>query len=260
MNMKISKIHKPQQSRVIVSAHSPLQQRSLVMQRMELKYDNYIKGNLGNEAGKVYFTKYNGQELFSSGFSGCIMAVFKFKDLESAELRDILNLNGNILDKESSYIAHVYAMSEEKSGDTKYQFAELEEKGLIHIEAMYKPCVYERDLFDIQSINGVTSNYNLNCLTGSMFKSDYNGGWIGNTYYQDINGQVKHIKNYFDNDMIQKETYYLKGFLGITLQENEYSDLKSAKTKLEDYLEGIKQYKNTHKDIQLPAYIIQDLN
>lgn len=255
--MRSAKEHKPQQSRVIVSTHSPLIHRPFVTQRVTFTYDDYNTGVLGNKDGKVFFTEYKGQELYSSGFSGCIMAAFKFlrdNHIPNIEFENIIQI-----DKDKEYIAHVFCSSA-KDLDTKYEFAKLEKDGIIHIEAMYKPCVYERDLDDIQSINGVTSNYNLNCLTGSMFKSDYNGGWIGNTYYQDINGQVKHIKNYFDNDMIQKETYYLKGFLGITLQENEYSDLKSAKTKLEDYLEGIKQYKNTHKDIQLPAYIIQDLN
>ena len=276
--MYTTKQQKPQQSRIHTNLHRKEtkqlnQQRSFtnvypnVVQRELMKYKDLEDGDLKFENQMIVFTKYNGDELFSSQFSGCIMVAFKFTNWSSEEWGNILDLNGHSIDPESSYIAHVFAMGTEAEGDTKYKFAQLENKGLIHIEAMYKPYKDNQDGDDVVNhykreiaSAGITAINNPFGLTGSLFKSNYNRGWIGNTYYQDINGQVKHIKNYFDNDMIQKETYYLKGFLGITLQENEYSDLKSAKTKLEDYLEGIKQYKNTHKDIQLPAYIIQDLN
>lgn len=255
--MYTTKQQKPQQSRVIVSAHSPLQQRPFVTQRVTFTYDDYNTGVLGNKDGKVFFTEYKGQELYSSGFSGCIMAAFKF--LRDNHIPNIDFENIIQIDKDKEYIAHVFCSST-KDLDTKYEFAKLEKDGIIRIEAMYKPYVYKRDRDDIQSIYGVTSNYNLNCLTGSMFKSNYNGGWIGNTYYQDKDGQVKQIKNYFDNNMILNETYYLKGFLGILLQEKEYSDLKSAKSKMDAYLDGIKRYKETHPNIPFPTYIEQDLN
>lgn len=242
--MYTTKQQKPQQSRVIVSAHSPLQQRPFVTQRVKFKYDSYETGNLHNESGIVFFTEYKGEELYSSDFSGCIMAAFKF--LKDDNISDIEFDSDFTIDKNKEYIAHVFSDTEEYL-DTKYEFAKLEKNGIIRIDAMYKPYNKVKDQADMDNYAstaepGSSAYINRHNLTGSMFKSNYNGGWIGNTYYQDKDGQVKQIKNYFDNNMILNETYYLKGLLGIPLPEKVFLALEENMK--ESYINGLRVYFN----------------
>ena len=239
--MRSAKEHKPQQSRVIVSTHSPLIHRPFVTQRVTFTYDDYNTGVLGNKDGKVFFTEYKGQELYSPGFSGCIMAAFKFlrdNHIPNIEFENIIQI-----DKDKEYIAHVFCSSA-KDLDTKYEFAKLEKDGIIRIEAMYKPMSTERGddnlIIDRIRTKPLNLNYHVSSLTGSLIKSG--DKWSGTTYYQDFNGNQDEEKEKFNNNRMLIETYYLKGLLGIPLPEEVFLALEENMK--ESYINGLRVYFN----------------
>ena len=256
--------------------HSVLSNRSII-QRSLLEYqDLTTDGNLKNQSGKIFFTEYNGTELMSSDFSGCFMAAFKFLRLPTTdELSNLFSLNSHVLNLNSSYVAHIYAMSTEIQGDTKYKFAQLENSGLIKIEAMFKPYDAKTDgdnVYNYIKQKGLQSDEKARNLTGSL---TYNQGkWTAKTYYQNSNGIDAMYKTY-NEQMLQKDTYYNKGFLGIIVPNDELQYLsavnksayknglrncgeknpsillaqgfeKLSKGSIREFMKGFKKYKESH--------------
>lgn len=191
--------------------------RGIIQRTAILEYKDLNNGDLIYSEGKIVFTKYNeNDELQSSGFSGCLMAAFKFlRQPTSDEQSNLISLNNHVLNLNSSYVAHIYAMPTEDQGDTKYKFMQLENSGLIKIEAMFKP-------FN-QGDDSVVGNYaskqgwdnsrelgNLTTLTGSLFYSNNNGGWIANVYFQNKDGKPIHLYKYLDRDQLAEESNALR--------------------------------------------------
>lgn len=215
LSRTISSVERKNIQQFVLKNSSVIANHGVILQRTILEYKDLIDGDLKFQDGKIVFTQYNGNELQSSGFSGCLMAAFKFLRQPTSDEQSLISLNSHVLNLNSSYVAHIYAMPTEDQGDTKYKFMQLENSGLIKIEAMFKP-------FN-QGDDSVVGNYarrqrldnpkevaNLTTLTGSLFYSNNNGGWIANVYFQNKDGKPIHLYKYLDRDQLAEESNVLK--------------------------------------------------
>lgn len=230
--------------------HSALSNRCIIQRNLLVYQDLTTDGNLKNQSKKIFFTEYNGTELKSSDFSGCLMAAFKFQRQPTInEQSNLLCLNSHVLNLNSSYVAHIYAMQTEEEGDTKYKFMQLENSGLIKIEAMFKPYDANRDGDDVYKYiinNGLQSDVKARSLTGSL---TYNQGeWTAKTYYQNSNGIGAEYKTY-DEQKLQNETYYFKGFLGKIIPNDELQNLSAVNKSA--YKNGLRDCGKTNPSILL---------
>ena len=91
---------------------------------------------------KICFTPYTGGEVKSAGFCGCFMMVFHFVDCGKG-----LDTYRLLISKESEpftpvfdvpYVAHV--PTNDRNQNMQKALVELEDRGLIKIEALFRPC------------------------------------------------------------------------------------------------------------------------
>lgn len=233
----ISSMTRTNEQRLNLQNKLAIPNRGIIQKIATLEYKDLDNTDLMPITGKIAFTEYKGRELKSSDFSGCIMAVFKFINLVSPKWVNILNLNGHQINPASSYIAHVYAMPIGDESDTKYEFAQLEKSGLIMIDAMYKPYDSDRDpdivkqyAEEYQKRNTKDGmgpiNRKYQFLTGSLVKNQEK--WSAKTFYQDTNGPTTNVYATFDENRLQDETCYLKGFLGVVISNEKLQSLPAS--------------------------------
>lgn len=96
-------------------------------------YKDAQNDDLIYEEGGIAFTEYK-ENLKSSGFTGCMMMAFKFKQPYTCKKIDG---NKKRVDPAVNYIAHVYCSNDER--DTKKTLYDAEQSGLITIEVLIKP-------------------------------------------------------------------------------------------------------------------------
>lgn len=201
----------------------------------KLKFDNSDGDNIKNEAGKIFFKKYK-DGLFSSDFTGCIMAVFSFNEVVDQDTIENINDLTDEIRIQEPFVAHVYASGD--AGDMKCYFASLANSGKITIEAMYKPRGKKREVVGRDP------------AIGEIKRLD--NEWIANTYDEIVSilGPAQYdvskgecLKNY-NSEQLQAETYKMKGFIGCVIKEDDVRRLSA--TNKAAYKVGLKQCGETN--------------
>ena len=163
-----------------------------------------LKDRLPYLPEKICFTPYTGNEVMSADFTGCFMMAFHFVRDKFPEWDDAESYNEAMLSSEMSiffdaaplpenlsrsYIAHVATGS---SGDAKLALFDAENRGLIEIEAMFKPYRNRNDDgYNANGLIGRTQNVlsdggaRVQAVTGGMCKDD-DGNWCANVYSQEL--------------------------------------------------------------------------
>lgn len=142
--------------------------------------------------GKICFVRYRDKEVKSANFSGCFMMAFKFveeKMKSDKNSRLIFDSSVPMLcDFNATYIAHV-ATGEQ--GDAKEALFDAENRGLIHIEALFKP--FRKSTDDSYQNAGVKKTQDnkmseqqagLSNVTGGLSR-DSRGNWSAKVYSQE---------------------------------------------------------------------------
>lgn len=179
------------------------------------------KNRIPYNDGVIVFTKYNGGEILSAGFSGCFMMAFHFNP--NADRNQIQKLMSKAEDIELNkvYIAHV-------ANNAKPALCDAETRNLITIEAIFRPYRFgELDNPNRASSqpNITTSQAGVNNLTGGMERVE--DGWISKVYLQEkvFNGDpILDSTNYqwqnqlldyrsLDPQKMEKETLATKVFI-----------------------------------------------
>ncbi len=151
-----------------------------------------LKDRVPYQSGKICFTPYTGGEVKSANFSGCFLIVFHFVNNNQGLMsyRLLMSNESRLFSPVFNvpYIAHVATGG---IGDAKVALFDAENRGLIEIEAMFKPF---RNAFDDDycrngqihqnqaSISSIAAG--INSVTGSINK-DARGRWCAKVYSQE---------------------------------------------------------------------------
>lgn len=212
--------------------------------------DNY-KDRVPYEPGFICFTKYNGGLIKSAGFNGCFMMAFKFQNGFISLLENPTSIALN-----ATYIAHVA----NGIGDTKEALFDAENRGLITIEAIFRP--YRNSAMDyprsttISDGNKVASvlpgtpyrQAGMDKLTGGLEKTE--NGWESHVFTQEkIYPNEQNHDFIWKNEFIpyrtrraggmQQETLATKAYIYAWEATNGASNQRdSARRKLIDIIES----------------------
>lgn len=182
--------------RTVPVAQRVVQRESGIVQRKgeangKFKYcDSFESHEEGFEKGKILFCPYGnvGTECKSRGFTGCLMMAFHFNKINPTTKQDqtdslkkmmVEEYSDAMFDENKKYIAHVYMASSSSRDDTKAALFDAENRGLITIEALFKPCTPL--IFDTTSGGA---------MDGGLSMND-KGGWSANVYAQSLEAYKK---------------------------------------------------------------------
>lgn len=157
----------------------------------DISGDDY-KNRVPYMSGKICFVRYKDEEVKSANFSGCFMMAFKFVEEKMKSDKNshlIFDKRFPMLcDFNATYIAHV-ATGEQ--GDAKEALFDAENRGLIHIEALFKP--FRKSTDDSYQNAGVKKTQDnkmseqqagLSNVTGGLSR-DSRGNWSAKVYSQE---------------------------------------------------------------------------
>lgn len=144
------------------------------------------KSRLPYTPGLIDFTNYQNVELLSAGFNGCFMMAFHFSPKAQAYFREII-VDYNPISAPpvgSTLIGHI---SNDRDG--KQAFLDALERGLIVVEAMFRPyrnAVIERDNIPTawsDDLFPTAAQATIGSFTAGMEK--IGGSWTGKVYNQE---------------------------------------------------------------------------
>ena len=207
-----------------------------------VKYENRIP----YKSGMICFTPYSEEEgeVRSAGFSGCFMMAFRFNsdfDRYNQVVRLLTNNNQHI-NTSKVYIAHV-------ANNAKESLYDAEKRGLIFIEAIYRP--YRSEELDYPAKHSSQENVSdgkacVNNLTGGLSHSG--DGWMANVYYQEkkyhkkssdlsvfnmdkFNWENKPVPNRsLDSESLKEVTLATKAFIYASVAGDSKSSLSKSAT------------------------------
>ena len=185
------------------------QRETGVVQRVDdFPIDQFVyrapeNNDLKFKEGCIVFTEYS-PNLVSSGFTGCMMMAFKFK--QSYTCNNYAGGTITVGTDNQSYIAHVFCSDD--VADTKNALYDAEKSGLITIETLIKPSNPSNvDELKAGRFNGT--------LTGEMTKT--HNGWIANVNARkwigsSLSEDEENFKH-FNEKQVQFETLATKALL-----------------------------------------------
>ena len=199
--------------------------------KSELKADLLDYGGLSFGNNMVTFTKYNDEAVESGRFGGCYMAAFKFIQ-DPALVSDSVSIVSRSafppfrFEEGETYVAHIFTNG--KTNEVKFKFADLENSGIIKIEALFRPYDTFRDKRHLREL----WKKSYDPTARGILKKGRNGwkAWVqmrsvinveGN-YYRNINvSDAQEI----DERALMVETYYYKGLFRIDIDSEELNSL-----------------------------------
>ncbi len=230
-------------SRSLSAAQRVIQRAGDVVQKLpaDRKFVYYhniggvtYKDRIPYEPGKICFTPYANAEIKSANFSGCFMVAFHFveskfpawDDAESFNKIPPIFFSEVPRDFSQTFIAHVATGD---LGDAKEALFDAENRGLIEIEAMFKPF---RNVTDDEYLSKGKIHQNQNLIspgaagirsvTGSLNK-DAKGKWSAKVYTQErILDFYRSYNDGFVGDNGQTLAPYIGGFADFLKDHPEY--------------------------------------
>lgn len=228
--------------RTVPVAQRVVQRESGVVQRVGEANGTFVYyHNIGGDRlkdrvpylpGKICFTPYTGGEVKSANFSGCFLIVFHFVNNNQGLMsyRLLMSNESRLFSPVFNvpYIAHVATGG---IGDAKVALFDAENRGLIEIEAMFKPF---RNAFDDdyyhkglihqsqETVNSIAAG--VCSVTGGLHK-DNMGRWCAKVYSQEriVNFDRSRADNFVDQNGLTTGAY--EGSFSLFLRDHpEYYD------------------------------------
>ena len=213
-----------------------------------VRADKRFKKSVPYNTGLICFSEYKGAYLESAGFTGCIMMAFHFNphpELITLFTQGIAPVN--YFGKK--YIAHVYCASQD---DTKEALFDAEKRGLITIEAMFKPFksddanpITNAVLHDdrLRSFTPDNTREVKDCSFRGRMATDHTGQWIADVFvenkkiYECVKDKFirypekKKIKHY-DSADLKYQTITTKAYLYASIVANGANDRMKLQAKM----------------------------